>query len=127
MKPSFDEFKNDVLVLLASARKETKGILSDNPDVLIRELTVAQAWAATLDYIWAEANYWYLISLDKALPPKDSGMTELDRNTKLNSATASERYVRDKIEDYGKALHARISLGQSALGYYKELRASKVG
>ena len=111
---------------MRSARAETKGVLSDNPDILIGELTKTSSWYATLQYILAEADYWYQSYKIIALPHREEGKTELDRESRLASETAERKHLRDAIDDYSGALKERISLGQSALGYYKELRANKI-
>jgi hypothetical protein len=123
---NFDEFKEKARKMMQEARFTTKGMLSDNPDILLKQLAETSAWYTALQYILSEADYWYQSYKVIALPGKIDDLTELDRKTALRSKTAERRELRELIENYSAALKDRISLGQSALGYYKELRASRI-
>lgn len=92
--------------------------LSDEPELLIKELSEAEQWTARVHYLLAQANSY----LDRAsawyLPEKDAIATELSRKTVLESNVAPMREMRDKIEGICTALKTRISLGQSLLKWF---------
>ena len=124
---TFDDFKVKALKSLQAAREDTKAKLSDNPDVLISQLSITASHYARLQYILADADYWYKINKAELLPKSEEGGTALEKQVKLEAASAAYRNWRDMIDNYAKALKERISLGQSALGYYKELKSSNAG
>lgn len=124
---SFDDFKSKALKALEAARDSTKIKLSDNPDILINQLSETSAHYSRLQYILADAEYWYRMRKAELLPAKDLEGMAFERQVKLEAAAAAFRHWRDMIDNYAKALRDRISLGQSALGYYKEIRSARIG
>lgn len=107
-----------------------KGILSqslsDEPEVLIKDLEDAEVWNARAGFILAEANSW----LDKArkyYQPGKEGKTEADRKALLDAAVTDIAKFRDFMEVITDAIKSRLMLGMSVLGYLKQLHAQPAG
>jgi len=94
--------------------------LSDEPEALIKDLIEVESWNGRVGFLLAESNSWLDRFALTAMPPKEQGKTELDRETLLDSETAPIRLVRDILEHYCDAIKNRLVLGESILGYQRQ-------
>lgn len=92
--------------------------LSDQPEILFRDLEAIEAWNARIGLLSSEAGSW----LDQArhifLPNRDD-KTELDRKVELDSMVSQVKAVKVRIENLMDAIKHRLSLGQSILAYMR--------
>jgi hypothetical protein len=96
--------------------------LSDEPEILIKDLEDAEVWGARTGFILAEANSW----LDKARnyyrPDKEGGKTESDRKVILDNAVTDIRKFRDFVEALTDSIKQRLYLGGQILSYLRSIK-----
>lgn len=124
---------DDFLMWESSVRDDVnhiKGILSQNlsdePEMLIKDLEDTEVWNARAGFILAEANSW----LDKARnyyrPDKEGGKTESDRKAILDEAVTDIRKFRDYLEVITESIKQRLILGSSVLAYYRQFKTPEI-
>lgn len=91
--------------------------LSDEPELLVGQLSDIEAWNARIQYLLAEANSW-LESLSALNIPEKHDKSELERKILLASAVSEPKQIRDKIGALCDSIKTRITLGQSLLKYH---------
>lgn len=89
--------------------------LSDEPELLIKDLEAIEVWNSRMQFLLAETNSILNKESMAALP--DTG-TELERKTAQKAIISNTQEERDKIEGLCEAIKTRITLGQSILKYY---------
>lgn len=89
--------------------------LSDEPQLLIGQLSDIEAWNSRMQFLLAEKNSNLSHQTLVNLPTEG---TELARKTALKALVAQEEEERNKIEALVDSIKTRITLGQSFLKYY---------
>jgi hypothetical protein len=89
--------------------------LSDEPQLLIGQLSDIECWNSRMQFLLAEANTIVSQQSFRELPQHG---TELERKTFLKSITSENQEKLDKIEALCDAIKTRITLGQSVLKYF---------
>ena len=90
--------------------------ISSEPEAMIDDAKVIEAWKARMVYLLAEATTW----LDRAslfYLPTDTNKKELEKRIELKEKTADIREIKEKIEGLVDSIDSRISLVQSNLKY----------
>lgn len=123
---NFDELVLQIDVAMKTIYPEAKKQLSDNPDSLLEQLRAIDSYHTRLQFILSEADYYYNKAKLERLPPKEEGMTQIDRECSLSANTAKEKQMRNLVEDMCRALRDKISLGQSMLKYFTELKQAGI-
>jgi len=99
--------------------------LSDEPELMIKQLEEVEAWNTRVGFLLAEANGW----LDKASmelrPPKSEEASEADRRASLECSVSPVRVVRDKLESLAGCIKQRLILGESLLAYHRQFSEHK--
>lgn len=113
---NFREWEESNKKELADVFEKLSESLSDDPTLLIGQLSDVEAWNARVQYILAEANSW-LESLSAESIPEKQDKSELERKILLAAAVAEPKQLRDKIEALVDSIRTRITLGQSILKY----------
>jgi hypothetical protein len=89
--------------------------LSDEPEKLIDDVTICEAWYSRVGFMLAEANSILEEESVKCLPEEG---TELSKKVALQGALAPIKKTRDQIKILLDAIGQRISLSQSILKYH---------
>lgn len=92
--------------------------LSDEPQLLISQLSDIEAWNSRMQSLLSDANTDLDLKSFETLPVKDANQTDFDRKIIHTSRISGSKMVRDKIEGLCEAIKTRITLGQSILKYY---------
>ena len=99
--------------------------LSDEPPILVEEISEAESWYSRTGFLLSEANGW----LDKAtffyLKPKDK-TTDLDRRLELDSVVSDIRMIRDYLQILLDGIKQRVIMGESVLRHLTQLREAGV-
>lgn len=90
-------------------------LTEDNGAALSKQLSEAEAWAATVSYHYRLALKELYQMRRKFLLPKSREHSDLDRKTYLEADTAEWQYKADELRDLQEILQKRISLGQTFL------------
>lgn len=120
----FQEFKDwsdKILPEVEEVSKLLQTPMSDEPELLIRDLTKAEVWLGRFHALLAQANAYLDRYSFEAMPPKGE-RTEKDREVLLDSETSPIRLVRDTIEGYTESIKTRLSMGQSLLRYHTMMK-----
>lgn len=91
--------------------------LSDEPELLVGQLSDIEAWNARVQYLLAEANSW-LDNMHKLELPSKDDRSEMERKILLASAVSEPKQIRDKIAALCDSIKTRITLGQSMMRYH---------
>ena len=98
---------------------ETK--LSDDPELLVRQLTEAEKFGTRAKNMEAFADsYLDLAERERLVPHDRSSYTDIDRGVELAAAVSRERRFRDICTGLVAGIDRRISLGQSLLRYHEQ-------
>lgn len=96
--------------------------LSENPNVLIGQLTEAERWRTRAKSMEAWGNSYLDLAERRLLVPPDRGSyTDTDRQVHLAAACNRERRFRDVCSGLVEGIDRRVSLGQSILKKHEEL------
>lgn len=93
--------------------------ISDEPEELINDLRIIEAWYARCGSLLSEANSWLDSASWELLPEKGNRM-EADRRLELEATVSPIRKVRDFIESLSNSIKQRLILGESILSYQKQ-------
>jgi hypothetical protein len=92
-----------------------KECLSDEPQLLIGQLSDIEAWNSRMQFLLAE---WNSILSQESLSKLPESGTELERKTVQKAMISQTQEQRDKLDAICDAIKTRITLGQSFLKYY---------
>lgn len=89
--------------------------LSDSMPVLIRQVTLIEAWQARLVNLLADANAFLDLAEYREIMTIDRDLTSLERGVTLKAKVVGERRIRDNIQGLYDVVHNRIILAQSLI------------
>jgi len=98
--------------------------LSDEPEVMIKQLEIVESWNTRVGFLLADANGW----LDRAtleLRPEKGDLSEGHLRAMVEAATSTVRVVRDKLESLANCIKQRLILGESMLAYHRQFTEHK--
>ena len=85
--------------------------LSDEPEVLVRQLTEVEAWGERINSIYADSLSFYYLAKRKALVARNDDYTDMDRDAIQRAEIVNQRRVRDTLEGIVDAIRTRTILG----------------
>lgn len=115
--PPFEDWIFEITEDLEFVSGELRDRMENNPEKIKESALTADAWSSRSRELLAEAEAQLDIAESENIMPKQSGMTDKDREVHLAASCISERMTRDKIQGYCDALAQRVSLAQSLLKY----------
>jgi len=98
--------------------KEVYEILSvpldpENGHVTRKQMSECEAWLAYISQHYREKKKILAQKSAQALPPKEKGTTELDRQIMLDNLIAPLQEDTDRLRDLMSIIQQRITMGQS--------------
>lgn len=122
--PPIEEWLGSNLCEVEAVQIMLRAPLSDNPRVLVEQLTQAEAWYGRVMTLLADANAYLDLAEYEHLTKIDRSLTVLERQTVLRALVVRERRLRDVLEGMGEALKNRGILGMSLMRANSAERAS---
>jgi hypothetical protein len=90
--------------------------ISDQPEILIEQLTEIEAYNGRVGYLLAQAE-GHLDHYQFLLLPSKEGITDFERKVRLEYEVSEIRKWRNRIENISDSIKTRITMGQSILKY----------
>jgi hypothetical protein len=88
---------------------------SENGNITRRQMAECEAWLAYISHQYRERKRILAQKSLQALPPKEKGTTELDRQITLEALIAPLQQDVDVLRDLMSIIQQRITTGQSFL------------
>lgn len=88
---------------------------SENGNTTRKQMAECEAWLAYISHQYRERKRILAQKSLQALPPKEKGTTELDRQITLEALTAPLQQEVDELRDLMAIIQQRITTGQSFL------------
>jgi hypothetical protein len=87
--------------------------LSDEPQLLIRQMSEIEAQFERMNALFADAKSFYYLEKRASLVARANDITDLDRESIQKAAVANQRRVMDTLEGIVEAVRTRLMLGMN--------------
>jgi len=126
----FEDFKTQKAGYLTSVLTVLKSPLPDEAEPLWQALRDAEGYCGYLQFILAKADAYLDTAerreLEKVIRENTEKMPAYEKEVQVRARCVDEREFRDYVRGLLEAIKQRINLGQSRLGYMRDVYAKGV-
>lgn len=111
--PPFEDWFAEIADEIGAVQGLLAERISDNPVKATEQLGKVEAWGARFSTLLADANSHLNTAKYQKLMKKEQGLTDLDREARMDHDVRTERRIRDIVKGLCEAINVRLMYGMS--------------